>query len=523
MQAFPGRAGEKKPALTLNFTAASDRGLVRNNNEDAAYAGPHLLVLADGMGGHAAGEVASQLMVQHMEHLDKDPGDNDMLALVGSAADDGNAAIARHIEANPETQGMGTTCIAMMFNGSQFGVCHVGDSRAYLLRDGTLKQVTVDDTYVQKLVDEGQLDPEEVSSHPQKSIILKAYAGHPVEPTLFLLDVKAGDRILLCSDGLSDPVTASTIEETLGEGTPDTAARRLVELALRSGGPDNVTVVIADVVEGNKNPRPASAPVMAGALAGLPDPEPTQSIRPDTAASRAAALRNRPQVIEPDVRSSTDDESAASDDEEPAHRFNWLPLVMAIVLLAGVVGGGLWSKNYLANTYYLAVEEGDELTIHQGADFSIFGKSLNKKYQAACLTREGQPLLVDDPASANCNVFQLKDLQPATRESVRGLPSGSYDEVTEQLNRLSDAALPVCVTTEDREAKKDSESKDSKRKSKESTSRTSASETTKPRKSAEPSATKKPSATKEPSSEQRTESRPPGDLSSPGVDCREAS
>ena len=164
--------------LALDFVAVSDRGLVRANNEDSAYAGPHLLVLADGMGGHAAGEVASQLMVEHLEHLDRDPEDADMLALLGAAAEDGNASIEASVAEHPEQAGMGTTLTATMFNGRELGLIHVGDSRGYLLRDGELRQLTVDDTFVQSLVDGGKLAPEDVSSHPQKSLILKLSLIH---------------------------------------------------------------------------------------------------------------------------------------------------------------------------------------------------------------------------------------------------------------------------------------------------------------------------------------------------------
>ena len=269
-------------SLKLNYTAASDRGLVRTNNEDSAFAGRNLLVLADGMGGHAAGEVASQLLVTTMQRLDRDPGDNDMLALLGTAADDANAAIADTVRQRPETEGMG-----------------VGDSRGYRLRDGKLEQITIDDTYVQSLVDSGSLKPEDVSTHPQKSLILKAYTGRPVDPTLRILDAKPGDRLLLCSDGLSDPVTSDTIETTLREGTPEQAATRLIDLALRSGGPDNVTVVVADVVAGDDDTATLpDAPVSAGALA-LPEAE---RAHPDTAAGRAAALSRRPQVVEPQAQ-----------------------------------------------------------------------------------------------------------------------------------------------------------------------------------------------------------------------------
>ncbi|WP_350354666.1 PP2C family protein-serine/threonine phosphatase [Corynebacterium aquatimens] len=162
---------------------------------------------------------------------------------------------------HPEQQGMGTTLTALMFNGTAFGMIHVGDSRGYLLRDGQLTQLTVDDTFVQSLVNEGKLNAEDVSSHPQKSLILKAYTGRPVEPHLEMVEAKAGDRVLLCSDGLSDPVTNETIAVALDQGSPEIAAQRLVELALRSGGPDNITVVVADVVAGEapaseKSPSP---------------------------------------------------------------------------------------------------------------------------------------------------------------------------------------------------------------------------------------------------------------------------
>ena len=134
--------------LKLNFFAKSDRGLIRDNNEDSGYAGPHLLILADGMGGHAAGEVASELMVNHLEILDQNPGQEDTTALLEAAADQANEAISDHVKAHPETEGMGTTLTTMLFNGTDFGVCHVGDSRGYLLRDGKLEQITKDDLRV---------------------------------------------------------------------------------------------------------------------------------------------------------------------------------------------------------------------------------------------------------------------------------------------------------------------------------------------------------------------------------------
>lgn len=442
--------------LKFDYTVASDRGLVRGNNEDSAYAGPYLLALADGMGGHAAGEVASQIMITHLEKLDADPEDNDVLALLTAAADDANQAIADEIERRPETEGMGTTLTALAFDGHRLGLCHVGDSRGYRLRGGELTQLTVDDTYVQSLVAEGRLKPEDVSTHPRRSLILKAYTGRPVDPTLESIDVRPGDRLLLCSDGLSDPVTHSTIEDTLTQGTPSEAAARLIELALRSGGPDNVTVVVADVVDELALSDAARAalptvPATAGALLG----DQPESTHPDTAAGRAAALRAQQQQSQEHATpeeipaADADDAPAEAEAEEPspAQRFNlrWGALITALVVAIAAIGGVWWLMRVADRTYYLATDDKDDIIVHQGLDYTVFGHDLHSPYQAACLSKDGSIQLVDLEGK-DCHRFNLKDLPESARSSAQSMPSASYDEVTSQLRRLADQALPVCVT-----------------------------------------------------------------------------
>ncbi|ANE02802.1 PP2C family protein-serine/threonine phosphatase [Corynebacterium crudilactis] len=432
--------------LKLKYAVASDRGLVRGNNEDSAYAGPHLLALADGMGGHAAGEIASQLMINHLRALDVDPGDNDMLALVGMVANDANAAIADGIAQDPARDGMGTTLTAFMFNGRDLAMCHVGDSRGYVLRDDKLVQVTVDDTFVQSLVTEGKLDPEDVSTHPQRSLILKAYTGHPVEPTLEQFPAIPGDRLLLCSDGLSDPVTHSTIEETVRVGSPQDAATKLVELALRSGGPDNVTVIVADVVEisAQDEAEEASVPLTAGALNGEQPEDP----RPDTAAGRAAAITRRPQVIDPapEISDAGTEDSPTIEDPPEKSSSKLAVLIVALVILIGVVAAGWWGYSRLDSTFYVAVDDKDAITVEQGADYRIFGKDLHSQFQVACLNEAGTLSLKE--SCENGASFKLDDLPASVRGSVAGLPSGSYDEVQAQMQRLAAQALPVCVNKE---------------------------------------------------------------------------
>lgn len=436
--------------LALNFVAVSDRGLVRTNNEDSAYAGPHLLVLADGMGGHAAGEVASQLMVEHLEHLDRDPEDADMLALLGAAAEDGNAAIEASVAEHPEQAGMGTTLTATMFNGRELGLIHVGDSRGYLLRKGELRQLTVDDTFVQSLVDGGKLAPEDVSSHPQKSLILKAYTGRAVEPHLELIEVKPGDRVLLCSDGLSDPVTQQTIQLALGDGTPEMAANRLIELALRSGGPDNVTVVVAEVVEAAEGD--ATAETRAVVKAGALDPG-YESSHPDSAASRAAALLRKSETITPDHNRAKLQDADASDDEEghtsgagkkqPSSVWPWVVATL-VLLLVLAVAGVMWSQARATDAYVLKVQDSGEFVVQHTTRDNLFADAKTEDIQRACLNTKGEMRVISkDTKPGDCSIFATSDL-PKDKREVEDV-TGSYDDVLAKLNELADQALPACT------------------------------------------------------------------------------
>ncbi|OFU58010.1 PP2C family serine/threonine-protein phosphatase [Corynebacterium sp. HMSC11E11] len=419
---------------SLDYVAISDRGLVRQNNEDSAYAGPRLLALADGMGGHAAGEVASQLMIAQVSKLDADQPDADLLDALALACAEGNSSIAEEIDANPATEGMGTTLTALLFDGERVGLCHVGDSRGYLLRDGELTQITRDDTYVQSLVDEGSLTAEEASMHPQRSLILKALTGRPVEPTLKYREVRRGDRYLLCSDGLSDPVSRETIAEALAEGTPKEAANRLIELALRSGGPDNVTIVIADVVAASADTP--NEPALAGALGAIDSEAP----RPNTSAGRAAAMRPPAEQ----ERAVTTDPV----DDPPKQRGRWLVATFVVLALVASAAVGLWGWRKNNSMYHLAVEDGVIQVMH-GVPGSVLGFSLHSHHQYICLSDDNAVTLPDpesDRGDLDCHLMTPEDLSPSARSQLDGLPADSYDEIRGQVGRLAEQALPVCLT-----------------------------------------------------------------------------
>src|ERR1700754_4803166 len=249
--------------LVLRYAVRSDVGLLREGNEDSAYAGPRLLAVADGMGGHAAGEVASSLTIASMAKLDSEPA--------GAAA---NTRLQEMIIANPAVEGMGTTLTALFWSDGHAAVCHIGDSRGYLLREGELYQITHDHTLVQSLVDEGRISADDVSTHPQRSLLLRALDGRSVaEPDLSVHDAQPGDRYLLCSDGLSGVVSDETLRETLATiEDPEVVTRQLIDLALHGGGPDNITCIVADVVDtAASRVPPTGTPVLAGAAANVHD------------------------------------------------------------------------------------------------------------------------------------------------------------------------------------------------------------------------------------------------------------
>jgi PPM family protein phosphatase len=367
--------------LELRYAVRSDVGLLREGNEDSAYAGPRLLAVADGMGGHAAGEVASAVAIGSLADLDDDMPPSELQIALSTAVAHANQILHDMVSADPSITGMGTTLTAMLWSDNKVALCHIGDSRAYVLSGGQFQQITHDHTLVQSLVDDGRISPDEAATHPQRSLLLRALDGtSEAEPDLSILEAHAGDRYLLCSDGLSGVVSEETLHRTLATvPDPDDAVLQLVELAIRGGGPDNITCIVADVVDGATAPRvPGRSSVLAGAASNGGRP----MIHTDSPAARAHLLsQTKPQAAivvdhdDPAPRMLHDDE----DDEPPRRR---LPIVRSLIVLLFIliIGAGYLGWRYTQDQYYVGTD-GGQVAIFQGVNQTVAGVNLSHVYQ----------------------------------------------------------------------------------------------------------------------------------------------
>ncbi|WP_163505699.1 PP2C family protein-serine/threonine phosphatase [Fodinicola acaciae] len=247
-------------AHRLRTGASSHPGRVRENNQDSYFAGERLIVVADGVGGAAGGEVASAAAITAISVMDGEI-DGDPVAAFAAAADDAAARIRSATEAEPDLAGMGTTLSAFLLHGDQIVMAHAGDSRAYRLRGAGLEQLSRDDSYVQLLIERGSLRPEDAETHPQRNLVTKVLQTDPVELSIRIEPVEVGDRYLVCSDGLSGVVNKDLITSTMLQiGDPEACTAQLIELALERGAPDNVTAVIGDVLADEEPPAAPPAP-----------------------------------------------------------------------------------------------------------------------------------------------------------------------------------------------------------------------------------------------------------------------
>ena len=367
--------------MNLSVGAQSDVGRVREGNEDSYLVHDPLFVVADGMGGHLAGDVASSTAVDVILSRSETASAEDpqtLADLVRSA----NSAIWDKAHNDPTLRGMGTTCTLVLLNEDRAHFAHVGDSRAYLLRDGQLRQVTEDHTLVARMVKEGRLQPEEAEHHPQRSIITRALGVDAnVEVDLDSLQLQAGDRLLLCSDGLSSMIDHESIESALrDQSEPQAAADELVRRANAAGGEDNITVVLIDITDASsrgsastsRSTTARTAPTSAG-TAETPSIKDSSAVEP---------LRSPPPAIEK---------------PEPRKRRWARPVIVSLVILGLLGVGAFFLLDYLrTNSWYVGLNADDEVTIFQGRSEDLFGIDLDDEIESSDLKLADLPENLQD-------------------------------------------------------------------------------------------------------------------------------
>ncbi|GAA1600613.1 Stp1/IreP family PP2C-type Ser/Thr phosphatase [Leucobacter chromiireducens] len=417
--------------MTIAYESAigSHVGMVRSNNQDSAFAGDHLFLVADGMGGHAGGDVASAIAAKEMSEFDQPPLGSPEASTntLRTAVLETNAKLRATVQDRPELAGMGTTFTGFLTVGSQLALAHIGDSRLYLLRNNELRQITKDHTFVQRLVDSGKITEEEAKTHPRRSVLMRVLGDVDSSPQVDtqVLDTLPGDVWLLCSDGLCGYVEDVDIEKILRRRSSlQGAVDGLIDKSLSHGAPDNVTVVLVETVEEpDRDPSdtlefPKSNRRFAGSAATAPAPRDGTT---STARTRILSRRpvRRPPVIaeshfEPRVDEYLAELIAETKRRNRRRRLLWALGGLCILLgIAGVLTVGYqWTQ-----TRYFVGTDGQTVIIYQGVQQNIGSISLHS--------------VAED---TEIPVSKLDGLEQ--RQVERTLPAGSIEEAREIVLRL---------------------------------------------------------------------------------------
>jgi serine/threonine protein phosphatase PrpC len=477
--------------VTLRYAARSDVGLVRSNNQDSAYAGPNLLVVADGMGGHAGGDVASALTIAALVGLDRpDHSSDQSMSELERSIDRARQDLVDATTADPDLAGMGTTVTALLKSGNTLAMAHLGDSRAYLLRDGTLAQVTVDHTFVQHLVDTGRITPDEAETHPQRNVVMRVLGDFDLDltPDLSIREAVPGDRWMLCSDGLSGFVPDDEIADVLiSVTTPQDAVERLVSMSMRAGSTDNITVVVADVLDDaaaattavSVTPEIVGSAALAGVTAAGRDPQsptslPSSDIDGDTVTgftrstvpagaepaaspvavsvlSDAVAQDGLADTLEqamiaggpdeeqyqPDVQPEEDPDEAAADEETPRKRRAWLTALGAVLLIIGLVLAGWGGYRWTQTQYYVGESDG-QVAVFRGIPATVGPLTFSTPVELTGTRVDELPGFVADRVHETIRATSLEDargradrlIEDGAAETEPTTPSPSPDTTT---------------------------------------------------------------------------------------------
>lgn len=388
-------------ALTGKSAAVSHVGKIRSNNQDSGYAGQHLFLVADGMGGHAGGDVASAIALKRVIEADAlYTTVHDAQFALENALLAANTMIAETVFDHAELTGMGTTVSAMVRVGNQMVIAHIGDSRIYLYRGGVLEQVTADHTFVQRLVDSGRITQQEAAVHPRRNVLMRVLGDIDSSPEIdtLVLDTQPGDRWVICSDGLSSYLSDEKIAATLKafSGIKD-ACNRLVRETLDQGAPDNVTIVMVDVGDG---PESASSPPLTVGSAALPLTYEAESARkalrlPTLLLHPLKSTQHEDSHFEPESEEYLDELILEDKRRAIRRRITWLAGV--ILIIAAVVVGLLFAYRWTQSHYYVGAN-GETVAIYQGVQQDLGPISLHSVYQQTSI--------------------KLEDLRPYTRSTV---------------------------------------------------------------------------------------------------------
>ncbi|MBA2955099.1 serine/threonine-protein phosphatase [Nocardioides sp. MAH-18] len=429
----PASEPVRGPRLRLDYSAVSDVGRVRRDNQDSGYAGPWLLAVCDGVGGAAGGDIASSTAIAQLRRLDEPPSADasaeDLLGRIAGAVHRAHDRLVEVVDENPALHGTSTTATLLAFDGTQVGVGHAGDSRAYLFRDGTIRQITTDHTFVQTLIDDGRITEDEARVHPHRNLILRAIdASSDTEPDLFVLDVHPGDRLLVCSDGASGVLDNGRLADILATGNAEYAAVELVRASLEAGSTDNVTCVVGDVLDASDAPADAVGEpevLVVGAAAERRAHKPARTgLFRGHRSGDTGELDPVPADLPPEAPADAidADPESARYAPRPPRRFVWAKRLCALAIVIGlawVAAAALWS--WTQKQYYVGEQDG-AVVIFRGLNASLPGLDLSEPYQTTDLqiadlsefdaSKVEEGIDADDLADAQQTVENLASQQP---------------------------------------------------------------------------------------------------------------
>ncbi len=388
----------------LRYLAHSEIGLVRRNNQDSGYASPTMLMVADGMGGAAAGDLASAVAIRELKAADEAFTGTDAEEVLAGAIARANDQLADLVRADPALDGMGTTVCGLLFDGQDAALANIGDSRAYQVRDGVMRRITRDHSWVQTLVDDGRITEAEALVHPHRSLILRVLNGNAANsPDLDLLDVEVGDRLLICSDGLCGLVTDADIESVVTTDDRQQVMKDLIAMAHQAGGLDNITIILADVVDG----EPEGTAQVLGAAAELD----LSAVAEDTAILRTEDLRPRPDPAAADRAERL--RYAPTSRQRP---LTWAKVVLGVLLPLVLIGAGGFGWYSFVQTKLFVGASNDVVAIFRGVPDKPFGIALSSVVEAQHTRVNDLPPFYRERVLANIPVADWTAAKETTAE-----------------------------------------------------------------------------------------------------------